>query len=630
MLINYQKLAKNAPKNNTIIQIPLILFFLILCATCTGLTVKSQIDKRSFEHAFEFETLNRTATLKPDPQYLKIGLNGAVSGDVEMCNKMAVENILVGIPGSNAADAAVTLALCIGMVNFFSSGIGGGGYAVYSDGQNKDRHITIDFREMAPELSHKNMFSHDPNKSKIGGLSIAVPGELAGFYKLYLERGSGVVSWERLLKPVVELGFSGWNVSKILATFLKEYEPYFKENRKDWGFVLHEVENRVLSTGEWITRPALAKTLDLIGKSGNVSLFYDRDSSLVKGMVNKIQSSEGIITETDFANYRVDLTKPLSLKVRKGWKYSPNNDLTVMTSGGSSSGAALLSALRIMDNFENLDKGELHSKQLYQLVETMKWMASARSRLGDFGGGPNLPLQVKDIMGDTWVQYAVNQIESGYINRAFVTLPNWKNYFPKYEVGKDHGTTHFSIVDKENNAVSLTTSINLSFGSLVHDPNSGIIFNNVMDDFSQPLTVNSFGLMPSPYNYPNPEKRPLSSSSPTIILNELGLPDMILGASGGSRIITAVLQTIVRTYWYNMSLLETVAYPRLHHQLFPDYVDVERFIGQGFNYTQSLHSMGHNVTIIPPKSVINAIKSFHSTWHSVSDFWRKYGVSITY
>ncbi|AAS50510.1 AAR144Wp [Eremothecium gossypii ATCC 10895] len=581
-------------------------------------------------HNIDIGPLNRSATLTPAAYYRKVGVNGAISSDLELCNRMTVHDILLGIPGANAADAAVTMSLCIGMINFFNSGIGGGGFAVYTDGQDPERHLAFDFREMAPELAHKEMYASDPNASKIGGLAIAIPGELAGLYEMYEKRGSGVARWEELLRPVIELGFQGWAVGPALAASLQEYEAYFKAHLDDWSFVYNHKEGRVLRAGEWISRPELAKTLQNLAASGGVKPFYDAESDLVKTMVNKIQSAGGVLSESDFENYEVDVTRPLSLKIRSSWEYLPNNDLTVLTTSGSSSGAALLSALKILDQFPNKEDGDFQPEQAYQLIEAMKWMASARSRLGDFGGGEELAPQVRDVLGDAWTDYAVNLIKAGYIDGHFGTLVDWHDYLPEYELNDPHGTAHISIVDHFNNAVSLTTTVNLLFGSLVHDPSTGIVFNNEMDDFSQPGRPNAFGLQPSRYNFPEPFKRPLSSTCPTVVLNDVGLPDLVVGAAGGSRILTSVLQLIVRTYWYNMPLLEAVAYPRIHHQLLPEVLEVESLALLGPDTVDAIRRMGHSIVEVTPKSVVNAIRHWHGTWHAVSDYWRKRGISVAY
>lgn len=579
-------------------------------------------------HNIDIDPLARQPTLTPDPGLLKIGLNGAISSDLELCSNLTISKVLKKFPGSNAADAAVTQTLCIGMVNFFNSGIGGGGYAIFSSKKEEDR-LFLDFRERAPGGSHKDMFKDCPECSKVGGLAVGVPGELKGLYKLYETRGSGKVDWYDLIEPVANLGYKGWAIGEALGASLRLYEPYLLTMRDDWSFVLNNTGNGVKKTGEWINRAALSNTLMELARNGSAAPFYDSNHWMAKSMVKKVAKYGGIMTLKDLSDYFLAAGKPLSLKIRSGFQYAPDNDLTVLTSSGSSSGAALMSALSIMDRLETAEGGDYLTKPSFQLIEAMKWMASARSRLGDYDS-QDIPSHIQEVLSPNWTDNAVNRIRQNSQDNQCKTLSNWTFYNPAYEINEPHGTAHISIVDGYGNAVSLTTTVNLLFGSLVHDPATGVIFNNEMDDFSQVNKSNSFALAPSIYNYPSPGKRPLSSTVPTVVLNELGIPDLIIGASGGSTITTSVLQAIIRVYWYKMPLLEAIAYPRVHHQLLPDHLEVESLAMVGKTEVQALKEMGHKIKEQTPRSVINAIRFWNGDWHAVSDYWRKRGVSSVY
>ena len=568
--------------------------------------------------------IDRSPTLTPNQELLKIGSKFAIASDLELCSNMTLHKVFLDFPGSNAVDAAVTVALCIGMINFFNSGLGGGGFAVVS---TKEESVTYDFRETAPLLSNNTMYDGLGDfASVVGGLSIAVPGELAGLYDMWSEYGSGKISWQNVLQPVIDLGYHGWEIQEVLGASLGAYEYFLRMNFEDWQFVFNE-DGSIKKKGDWLKRPTLAKTLEVLAKNGSVAPFYDPNSYLVKSMVSKIKERGGIITREDFSLYKAEKQKPLSVLIRSGWENMPNNDLTVLTSSGSSSGAALIAALKVLDAFPSVTGGDYSTQQTYELVEAMKWLASARSRLGDYGGGDELPSRIQKVLNDPWIQHAVLKIKENGNDSNFRTLPNWKDYHPAYEMNEPHGTAHFSVVDDKHNAVSLTTTVNLLFGSLVHDPVTGVIFNNEMDDFSIAGRSNSFGLAPSAYNLIEPGKRPLSSCVPTIILNELGFPDLVVGASGGSRISPSILQVIVRKYWYQMPLLETIAYPRVHHQLLPDILEVESFPMVGKALIAELVKMGHTPKEMPSRSVVNGICRVNAEWHAVSDYWRKRGIA---
>ncbi|CCD26749.1 gamma-glutamyltransferase NDAI_0I01800 [Naumovozyma dairenensis CBS 421] len=596
-------------------------------------------------HNIDIDLLSRQPSLSPNISLLKKGDNMAISSDLEICNNLTMNEILLKFPNSTAIDASITQTLCIGMINFFNSGIGGGGYATIfnrhhndpdtTDVKDKYEHegITIDFREMAPMKAEKSMFKDKPDwASKIGGVSIAIPGELMGLWELYDQFGSGSIKWSQLLEPIIKLGNQGWEVDEVLAMTLSMYEPIFLAMPEDWSFVLNSTKNGVLKQGDIIKRPNLANTLNILAKNESVAPFYDPNHPLVKSMVGKINQYDGIFQTNDFTNYNVNIEKPLMGKIRKGERHIPENDLTVLTSSGSSSGAALLSALSIMDNFDTVEGGDYQDQTTFQLIETMKWMASARTRLGDFSSSvdsPDIHENIQTILNSKWINNATESICKNSFPSP-KTMENFTMYNPLYQLNDPHGTAHFSIIDQNNNAVSLTTTINLLFGSLIHDPITGVIFNNEMDDFSQPNgPSNSFDLTPSIFNFPEPGKRPLSSAAPTIILNELGKPDFVVGASGGSRITTSILQAIIRTYWYKMPLLETIAYPRIHHQLLPDQLEVENITMIGKETVNNLKNMGYTIIESFPKSCINAIKKNTKSleWFAVSDFWRKRGVS---
>lgn len=585
-------------------------------------------------HNIDITPIDRSPSMTPDTKYAVYGDNGVLSSDLKVCNDLVIDKILNPFPKANAADMTVTLTLCIGMINFFNSGIGGGGYLVMHDHQNKDN-INLDFRELSPMKAHPSIYADSDWSTKVGGLSIATPGELMGLFELYKLKGSGTVKWSELLQPIIELGETGWEIDEILGATLNIYESIFTLLPESWSFVLNSTKDGVLKQGDWIKRPKLAETLRILAQNESVAPFYDPEGYLVKSMVQTVQRAGGILTCKDFQNYNIHQTEPLTTTIRRGFQNMPHNDLSVITSSGSSSGAALISALKIMDHFPTVIGGDCLDESNFHLIETMKWMGSARSRLGDYQGD-ELPGRILKVLNDTWSDMAFNLIQNhtewDHVNNVarFHTMGNYTDYRPVYKMNEPHGTAHLSIIDHFGNAVSLTTTINLLFGSIVHDPNTGVIFNNEMDDFAQETKYNSFDLAASVYNLIEPLKRPLSSTSPTIILNEIGRPDLVIGASGGSRITTAILQSLIRLYWYDMPLLETVAYPRFHHQLLPDRVEVESIPMIGKRTISKLRAMGYEVIEQVPKSVINAIKSHRAGWVGVSDYWRKRGVSQGY
>lgn len=562
-------------------------------------------------------------TLDPSLKQLQEGSQAMVSCDVPLCSTMGKDILL---NGGNAADAGVTVALCVGSVNMQSSGIGGGGYIV-SSLASLENVISIDAREIAPANAFKEMYKRSLLLSKFGGLAVGVPGELKGLYELYSRHGSGRLSWAELILPVIELNEQGFKCSEVLNNTINEdLGPLLKilpEMAENWDFIYKDNDKNLVNTGDVIKRPALAKTLSLIAQNGSSDIFYDPKGPIAKRLVDTINMLGGNMTNDDFANYKANVEPALELN------FTVNNDTyKAFTSAGSSSGLALLAGINLYDKLHGSEDPVLGT---HKLVESMKWMASARSNFGDFSLHEANKTFREEIINrytsDDWAEGII--INNDYSDNQ--TFP-WKHYHPNYELTEPHGTTHFSIIDAEGNSMGMTTTVNLLFGSKVYDNETGIILNNEMDDFSVPGRSNAFGLSPSTYNYVEPYKRPLSSCAPTIIMssnNDTYEPDLVIGSAGGSRITTAVFQAIIRVFYNKIPLLRTLAYPRLHHQLIPEYIMIEdlTMFEQLQNITRPMLRMGHKFHNSGPLTAMNAVKRYVSdqaqTLHGVGDYWRK-------
>lgn len=552
--------------------------------------------------------------LNPSLDHLHIGSKAMVSSDVPICSTMG-KKILSR--GGNAADAAVTVALCIGSINSHSSGIGGGGFIL---SRNKGNVISIDAREIAPGAAFKDMYGNLNILSRIGGLSIAIPGELKGLFELFQQHGSGNLSWKELIEPVIELNEKGFKCSKVFATVLaKEYELVLEKVpslKKTWDFIFKE-NGALIKEGDLITRPNYAKTLELIANNGSSDIFYDPNGPIVKSLISTIKKWGGIITPEDFSNYKVNVESPLVTSI---------NNFTIYTSNGVSSGLALISGLKFFNKiFKSSDENYLI---IHKLIESFKWLSSIRTRLGDIDD--RTELINKYINDDLWI----NEILTRGNYSDFKTFP-WYNYEPQYEIVEPQGTSHFSILDENDNSISMTTTVNLLFGSMIYDPNTGIILNDEMDDFSLPNISNAFNLTPSIYNFIYPGKRPLSSTAPTIIINhDKNITDFLIGAAGGSRITSAILQSIIRIYYLNYNLLESISFPRLHHQLIPESIMVENItlINQEYlGLIENLKKLNHTFIETGALTAMNGIKRItNDTLHGVSDWWRKRGEADGY
>ncbi|OBZ68184.1 Gamma-glutamyltranspeptidase 1 [Grifola frondosa] len=502
--------------------------------------------------------LKRTPSGTLNPAYIIEAAQGAVASENEICSQLGVDVLK---EGGNAVDAIVSTTLCIGVVNMFSSGIGGGGFMTVrippsSEGASSEVY-TIDFREVAPALSNTTMYVNDPEASRWGGLAVGVPGELRGLEEAH--RRWGTLPWNKLVQPAMELA-SGWKVGKELARRIQ--------------------------------------------------------GPLANAIVEKIRMTGGILSLEDLENYQVIVKPALQGSYRRRKVYTPH---------APTSGPVLLHMLNLVEHYDDFVKEGRTVLNTHRYVEASKFGFAARTKIGD----PAFHDESERI----------HEIPT----KAFSDLifPNMTDdrthppeyYNPVYDVPIDHGTSHSSIVDRNGMAVALTTTVNLVFGSLVMDPVTGIILNDEMDDFSTPGTPNAFGLYPSPcksnHNYPEPGKRPLSSTTPTIIEHEDGSFYLAIGGSGGSRIFGSVFQVILNMDW-GMDVSAAIEYGRLHDQLFPQMMDADDVYAPAV--LNALREKGHNITVSDTNrvaAVVQVVAKVNDTIYASSDS-RKNGIAAGY
>jgi gamma-glutamyltranspeptidase/glutathione hydrolase/leukotriene-C4 hydrolase len=425
------------------------------------------------------------------------------------------------------------------------------------------------------------MYDGDPESSLFGGLAVGVPGEIAGYGEA--SKMFGNLPWKRLFQESINLMRDGLPVPPELANRIQKFGDFMLED-PDWKFLYPE--GKLLVENDILYRRNFSKTLEQISEEGPET-FYN--SSISKSLAAYVQQRGGIMTEDDIANYTVRIEEPIH-----GWYHGRQ----IITCGAPCSGPALIQALNILEGFSLGQKGHMSPDEVHLLVEAMKCTlqktrlmldaAAARTELGDpFDPIADRPGRISEL---TSKDFAARL-------RANISLTHthpWEYYNPKYDLPHNHGTTHISVIDNQGMTVSLTSTINLIWGSRLHDPTTGIILNDEMDDFSQMNNSNAFRLEPSPYNYIRPFKRPMSSSTPTIILSpHTGAVELVLGASGGARILTSVLDAIIKFLDWDMDLLNMVEKPRLHHQLLPDQISME--MGYRDEFLNYLKDAGHEI-----------------------------------
>ncbi|KAI7890522.1 gamma-glutamyltransferase [Mucor mucedo] len=533
--------------------------------------------------------------------HLVVGNKGAVAVELKECSDAGLDILQ---KGGSAVDSAIASALCIGVVNSFATGIGGGGFMLIRSPNGTFEHI--DFRETAPAAAFRDMFVKDPMAAQIGGLSVGVPGEIRGFELAHQRHGK--LPWKDLFTAAIRVAQDGFKVTDLLFEKLVKSKAWIEKSPEFSN--VYAPSGVIANPGELIKRPTLAATLRTISLEGP-DVFYK--GSIAETIVNATQAAGGILTLEDMANYRA-LVRPTISTYYHGRR--------VTTTAGPTSGPALLSVLNIIEPYFFNTTGPT-GLNIHRFIEAVKYGFSFRTEIGDPEFIENSE-RMDEIISKEWADLVRKNISDD-------TTHDPLYYEPKYENNDPHGTMHLSVVDKDNGAVSLTSTVNLMFGAKFMDPVTGIILNDELDDFSIPGIPNNFGLFPSPYNYIAPFKRPLSTITPTIIEDEDNNLQLVVGGSGGSQILTATLNVILNTFDFGLDVFEAVKAPRIHHQLIPNEVQFET--GYSAEILEVLKTKGHqfrNLLETGTTSASQAIRRFSDgTIHAASDP-RKQGVAAAY
>jgi gamma-glutamyltranspeptidase/glutathione hydrolase len=454
--------------------------------------------------------------------------------------------------GGNAFDAMIGTHLALTVVYPYAGSLGSGGFMVYRTQYGEVG--SLDFREKAPMAATKNMYLNsegdfDPEKSQIGILSVAVPGNVAGIFATHEKFGSLPI--EDLIEPVIELATKGFVVTSKQAERLSLVRDSFKEiNGESFLFT------KEYKTGDTIKNIALAKTLERISKKGR-SEFYQGETGQI--LIDYIQSKGGIITKNDLDAYDIEWREPITFKYK---------DLNIISMPPPSSGGVCLAQiLKMIEPYPLKSYGHNTEAYIQLLAEAERRAYADRSYyLGDpdFVDNP-----IDSLIDDAYLR---NRMLNFSFEKA---TPSESINYGQIQGYESPETTHFSIVDQFGNSVALTTTLNAKYGSKLFVKELGFFLNNEMDDFSaKPNTPNMYDLVGGTANAIAPQKRMLSSMTPTII-EKNGTLFMVLGTPGGATIITSVLQTILNVHTFEMSMQEAVDTARFHHQWLPDAVRFE-------------------------------------------------------
>ena len=524
--------------------------------------------------------------------------NGAVSSTSSLASAAGID---IMKKGGNAFDAIVATGFTLAVTSPSNGNIGGGGFMVARTAEGEI--VTLDFREKAPTLSYETMFldqegNYSRNLALLSHKSSGVPGTVDGLIKIFNDYGSGNFTLDEILSYAIDYAENGHAINKSSAWGFDFYKHLFLEDKgsteifiKNYSLEMRQLQEDVQNEtipeeeyikkmrdikewneGDIIVQKDLAKTLKRIATNGRDGFYEGETADLI---VNEMKANNGLITYEDLKEYNSVYRKPIIGSYR---------GYTMISMGPPSSGGPLIiQMLNMLENFDVSSMTRNSTEFVHLLTEIQRLAYADRAiHLGDpdFYPSPVPMLISKD--------YAKKRLELVSMDRATPST----DIAAGSTIPESMETTHYSAMDKLGNTVGITTTINLSYGNKKIVDGAGFLLNNEMDDFaSSPGSQNAFGLIGYEANSIKPAKRPLSSMSPTIVLTPEGEPLMTIGAAGGSRIITTVLQIIISVVDHNLSVQDAINLGRTHSQWIPDVIRYEGKNKMNTEFNQFLPSL---------------------------------------
>ena len=521
--------------------------------------------------------------------------NGMVATEQALATQVGLDILR---RGGNAVDAAVAVGFALAVVLPNAGNIGGGGFLMLHDART-GQDIALDFREMAPERAGRDMYLDAEGKVVEGRslythLAVGVPGTVAGME--HALRRWGTMRLRDVIAPAIRLAEQGFTVSPTLAKVL-EVE---KDNLGKWPATraIFFRGERPLKAGERLVQKDLAGSLRLIAVQG-ARAFYE--GPIAEKIVAEMAAHGGLITAADLRGYRVTERQPVAGSYR-GYR-------VVSMPPPSSGGTHIVQILNLLERYPLAQYGANSARSIHLMAEAMKLAYADRA---EYLGDPDfVKVPVAGLTSRRYADSLAARIDPERVSPASAIKPGQPQ---PYESDQ---TTHYSIVDGKGNAVAVTYTLNLNFGSGIVARGTGILLNDQMDDFSaKPGVANAYGLIGGEANTIAPRKRPLSSMSPTLVLKE-GKPWLVTGSPGGARIITTTLQTIVNAIDFGMNPAEAAATPRIHHQWLPDELRVEK--GLSPDTLAILRQQGYKVSVKPTMGRTQTIQVREDGLYGYSD-----------
>lgn len=498
-----------------------------------------------------------------------LGRRGMVSAQDDIAARVGADILA---RGGNAVDAAVATGFALAVTHPQAGNLGGGGFMLVSV-PGEDDVIALDFREMAPATATRDMYlgadgEVDNQRAQYSHLSAGVPGTVMGL--LDALNAYGTMTRREVMGPAIRLAANGFEVSFGLAHSLESHREALSADSSSIDYFLGG--GRGLKVGERWRQSDLAATLRRIRNKGAVGFYAGRTADLI---IAEIQAGDGIITRDDLANYKTVSRTAVRGRYRAYDIYSMPPP--------SSGGIHIIQMLNILSGYDLKADGHNSAAYLHKLIESMRRAFADRSK---FLGDPDFfDVPQTSLIDPAYGARLRDTIDLNSASRS-------SDIFPGAALGNDGpSTTHYSVIDKDGMAVSVTYTLNFSYGSGLSVDGAGFLLNNEMDDFSaKPGAPNGYGLIGGVANKIEPLKRPLSSMSPVIVKRE-GMPVLVTGSPGGSTIITSVLQMVLNVIEWDMNLQQATNLPRIHHQWRPELVLVEP--GLSHDTLTGLQELGH-------------------------------------
>lgn len=486
--------------------------------------------------------------------------------------------------GGNAVDGAVATAFALAVTHPTAGNIGGGGFLVYRAANGQA--TSYDFREAAPAGSNAEMWlkdgKYDYDLHHNSHRSVGVPGTVAGLHLAWKEQGSK--PWKDLVAPAIALARDGFEISYNLARSLASQLERFKEHPA--SLAQFSKNGTPYEAGEILKQPDLARTLQRIADQGPAGFYEGETAALIE---KEMKANSGLITRDDLKNYQ-----PKKRDVIRG---TYRGYEIIGMAPPSSGGIVLTEMLNILEGYDLKANGFESAKNLHLITESMRRAYADRAQyLGDPDFVTNMPVArlISKEYGAT-LRSTINPDKASTSSPTSFTWPT-----------ESQETTHFSVVDGQRNAVSMTYTLENGYGSRIVVPGAGFLLNNEMGDFNAgPGLTDASGLIGTPPNLAAPGRRMLSSMTPTILARE-GQPFLVLGSPGGRTIVNSVLLTILNVVDFGMNVQEAVDAPRFHHQWLPDRLDHEPFAFSP-DTAHLLAGRGHALRVARRQGVVNAI-----------------------